>query len=39
MIYLLVFAIACVLYVVTRWTLTRIERWLAKKYEKEDPDA
>lgn len=31
---LLVYAIACVLYAVTRWTLTRIDRWLAKKYEK-----
>lgn len=34
--FLLVYAILCVLYVVTRWTLNRIDRWLAKKYEKED---
>jgi hypothetical protein len=34
--FLIVFAIVCVLYVVTRWTLNRIDRLLAKKYEKED---
>lgn len=30
--FLLVFAIVCVLYVVTRWALNRIDRWLYKKY-------
>jgi hypothetical protein len=30
--FLIVFAIVCVLYVVTRWTLNRFERWLYKKY-------
>lgn len=33
---LLVYAILCALYVVTRWALNRIDRWVEKKYEKED---
>ena len=36
MIYLIVFAILCVLYVVTRWTLNRIDRWVEKKYEEDN---
>lgn len=34
--FLLVYAILCVLYVVTRWAQNRIDRWLAKKYEEDN---
>ena len=37
--FLIVFAIVCVLYVVTRLALNRIDRWLEKKYEKEKHNA
>lgn len=35
--FLIVFAIVCVLYVVTRWTWNRIDRWTEKKYWEEEP--
>lgn len=36
--FLLVYALLCVLYAVTRWALNRIDRWVEKKYEKEEEE-